>query len=132
MKKLLNECLILRRDIESINERIEELNLRIKSPKNQIITDMPKGNNQQNAIEEYLIKKEKLEKMRFDYNRKISGKWQSVYYKCVNNDISKEAIEILRYRFYYGYTWRVCGEMMKWNKNKCFRVYRSVLGKFYK
>jgi hypothetical protein len=132
MRYKLEKCLELRRDINSIDERIAELKLRIRSPKNQIISDMPKGNSRNNSIEEYLITLEKLESKKIKYNSRITDKWQLIYNKLINNGVSEEAITMLRYRFYYGYSWKVCADLMNWNKNKCFRVYRAVLSKFNK
>ena len=135
-----DECLRLRRDIIRIEERIFEMSCRAMSPKNQIITDMPKGGGEAiNSIEQYIIKTERLENQkRFALDLLVS-KWREIERMCNNCNIKKDVIIMLQYRFFFGLTWEKCANQMnkdfpnrKWNENKCFREYRHVLYEFRK
>ena len=134
----LDECLELSRLIRDKQERIYELKVRISTPKNQILSDMPRGGGCcGNDIENYIVKLEKLEALVKDIQKKLNGKWRYVNTLMQKRNITDcETIMLLSLRFYKGLSWNKCAELMqnryptsKWNLNKCFRAYRKVLYK---
>ena len=138
MRVLLEDCLSLAKDILQKEEEIAEWKLAAMSAKNQIITDMPKGGAQQNVMENYMLRLEKLEKEKGLLVRKQQGKWQSVIHLLQRAGIQEDSpcVEMLRIRFMQGYSWNKCVKKMckkypdgKWNANKCFRTYSSILHK---
>ena len=136
----LNECLELSQKIAEKQELICELKARVYTPRNQVISDMPRGGGGENEIENYIIKLEKIETLVKHLKKKRCNLWQyliETMYKC--NITDTETLKLLYFRFYKGFPWDVCSKQMqqafpngKWNLNKCFRVYRSVLYKLNK
>lgn len=128
----LEKCLELRRKITDISEQIEMLQSRIETPKCQILSDMPKGGSESNSIEEYIIRKERLEQRKRQNENRLASEWRSISTKLKQNGVTDDVIELLKYRFYYGYRWKKCAVHMQWNENKCFREYRMALSKMNK
>ena len=135
----LDECLRLKRRIEELDEKILEIRERALSPKNQIISDMPKGGGGGNPIEEYLIKSEKLEKERSRCKRALEEQWRSITETFKTLGISNTYELLMKYRFYYGLTWRNCTKLIQkddpdtvWDENRVFRVYSHVSMKLRK
>lgn len=134
------ECFELAKKIKDINEDILELKSKVMSPKNQIISDMPKGKGGTNEIESYIIRLERLERIVTGLKLERALKWNTagvIIDACGITD--KETLDMLQLRFYHGYSWnRVAAYMKKkyptkkWNVNKCFRVFRSVLDILHK
>ncbi len=135
-----DECLELTRKIKEKEELICELKARVFTPRNQVISDMPRGGGGENEIEKYIIKLEKLETLVKRLKDKRNDKWHLIIVSMSNCGImEKETVNLLHLRFYNGLSWEVCSKRMhglypdgKWNLNKCFRVYRSVLYKLNK
>lgn len=130
----LNQCMELRKRINKINEKIIELNSMITSPKNQVISDMPRGGGKKNSIEEYLIKYEKLENLKTKLQNELEEQWQSIDM----NGLSEAQYKLLYLRFFCGLEWKKCSRIMcetvgkKFNENRCFREYRSALDILHK
>lgn len=130
----LNECLRLSRDINEINERLVELRYKILSPKNQIISDAPKGGGgPNNAIEEYIIKSERLEKRKAAITARLDNCWAEALSVFKEREMPKTYISLMWYRFYKAHSWKKCISDMKgqypdelWNENKIFRIYKTV------
>ena len=134
----LYECLRLSREIKEKVEAILELNSRALSPKNQVISDMPKGGGgDMNALDCYLQKKERLEKKKDELCVIRDRHWDKATETFRKNGVTNpETITLMWFRFYKGCSWKGCAAKMrekynngKWNTNKCFRVYREVLCK---
>lgn len=133
----LDECLLLTRKIAKKREQIEELKAMAISPRNQIISDMPKGGGTINASENYLIKLESLEETYNQLCKERTSKWNEILLVFESYDSKvDETVMLLWLRFYNGYSWNKCiAEMEKrypnkyWNANKCFRTYRRFLHK---
>ena len=131
--KELQECLELKREIERLNEIIVEIKAVVFSPKNQIITGMPRGGNGENAIEKYLIKLEHLEERKKALYKDLSDTWQVAEVKMPN--LSEQERYVLYIRFARGLPWKRCAvEMNKlygnWNINRVFRTYRKTYNIF--
>lgn len=128
--KELDECLKAKREIDDINEKIDTLRAAILSPKNQVITGMPRGGNNDNAIERYLLKVEKLEKRRTTLINYQLERWELIEDK----NLPEQEQRLLFLRFMLGYSWKKCcarlhEEYGGWNIDKIFRVYRSICKK---
>ena len=130
-------CLDLHSRIREIDENILILKSKTMSPKNQIISDMPRGGSCRNSIEDYISKIEKLEDRKKEARNTINTLWEcSIIVELNRRRAKDETIELLYNRFVNGFTWNKCNEAMKtkypmnnWNKNKCFRLYMDILHK---
>lgn len=132
----LDRCLELARSINKIDEQIEELECGVKSPKNQVITGMPRGGGGGNQLDMYMIRLERLEKRRDKLRDKQSALWEKACVKFRKGNVDVEHIQLMYYRFELGLKWKKCCDFMaliypyqNWNINKAFRVYRAVLKK---
>lgn len=133
--KELDECLRITREIEKVREKLIIIKAAIQAPKNQIISDTPRGSsNPVNAIEMYLEKKEQFkgDLRALKYERSVC--WEAFKRIAVaESDVTKEDIHLMQLRFIRGYSWNKCTAVMrsrydkKWNSNKTFRRYRKVL-----
>lgn len=131
----LDEILKLRRDIESIDVRLMELR-QMTQPKAQTISDMPRGGERKNAIEEYVVKSEELGRKRKKLKKTLDKRWHDIVIVCGNSEVTEVQLSMLKLRFYYGFPWKRCVvEMEKlypdttWNEQKLFRKYRKILCK---
>lgn len=135
--QLLDECLELCRDLRSIDERIEEINSTLYTPKNQIITDMPRGRSNENMTDKLLAKKERLTKKKENKEKELQEKWGEVISICLKAKVTVPQIQLIYLRFHEGKPWKQCTKILQskygfWNDNKSFREYRSVLSKVHK
>lgn len=126
--KELQECLNIKRQIDNIDEKIYKLKAVIYSPKNQIITGMPRGGNNENAVDRYLIKLEQLEGKKIDLSKKQKSLWQDSVTRIETNDQERE---LLYKRFVQGMPWKRCvfelnSTYGNWNINKAFRIYGKI------
>lgn len=126
--KELQECLDTNDRIEDINEKIYGLRVAILSPKNQVITGMPRGGKSENVVEKYMIKVEELKNDRQQLYQYIKKQWNEALKKMP--DATEQEIELLRLRCVVGHKWDECNEIMNdtygnWNLNKVFRIYRK-------
>lgn len=135
--KTLDDCLEETRKLKEINEQIAELKARTMSPKNQIITGMPRSGGGGNQNESYIVKLERLEARRDKIRARRAALWASIATACNDKKIKPEYISLLRHRFFKGLQWNKCCKLMceeypdsSWNMNKVFRVYRQILRKF--
>ena len=130
----LDKCLDLRKKIQDTEEKIEELDVRIRFPKAQTMSDMPRSTSFSNKMEDYLVKKEKLTTKKLSLEAMLEMSWDKIKDKLSKTNATVQEIMLLRYRFYNGYSWKKCTAIMagsdkKWNENKTFRVYRQVIAK---
>ena len=133
----LDECLKATRAIKDIDEQIEEIKARAMSPKNQIITGMPRGTNGFGGkSDDYVIKLERLYNRRQKRINARDEHWNTALHIFNDINIREDHIHLLRLRFYCGMQWDKCCILMSerypernWNINKIFRVYRNVLSK---
>ena len=131
--KQLNEILRLRREINELRERLFELK-QMTQPKAQTISDMPRGGERKNAIEEYIVKSDELQKKLTRKNHLIGVKWELCKEAFKECELSKEQIHMLHSRFYRALPWKKCAELMSeafpettWPEQKLFRMYRKAL-----
>lgn len=134
--KLLNEILQLCRDIDSIEERLIELK-QMTQPKAQKIYDMPRGGGERkNAIEEYIIKSERLKRKLVQKRKTFFEKWCEFCDLAKDSGVTEAQKEMIYYRFHEALPWKLCVSRMErqypeatWNEQKLFRMYRKVLYK---
>lgn len=127
----LDELRALSQRIKEIEEKKLELKEMVQ-PRAQIISDMPRGGNPINTIEEYVIKMEKLDNdiLKLEAAKKeIWNGLEVVFEKCGITNTEKQ---MLRARFYEGVSWKRCAKLVGENENKLFRMYRAVLCKINK
>lgn len=134
----LDACLELAKKIRQKDETILDLKSNVLAPKNQILSDMPRGSGTTTSPQEdYLIRLEKLTDEKRTLQEQRVSIWFDAVAKLKEADVTgASAYEMLKYRFYCGYPWKVCAKKMKnqyptekWNLNKCFRVYSGILHK---
>lgn len=131
----LDECLRITREIEKVREKLLIIKAAIQAPKNQIISDLPRGgSNPVNAIEMYLEKAEQFESDLRALKNERAENWETFkQIAAAESDVTKEDIHLMQLRFVRGYSWNKCTAVMrsrhdkKWNANKTFRRYRKVL-----
>ncbi len=131
--KELTECLNTKRKIDEIDEKLYALRVAILSPKAQIITGMPRsqgGDN--NAVECYMIKAEKLNAEKETLKAYQMELWSGVMLKCNDVNVPKKDRKLLYLRFIKGLSWKASTaemqkEYKKWNINTTFRRYRKTL-----
>ena len=135
---LFDECLNTIHTIKDFDERIMELKAIAYSPRSQALNGMPRGGGV-NAIEQYIVKIDKLEKRKKELQKWLDKVWNDAYNLMKSKDIADDEIQLMQLRFYSAHSWRACCAIMKkehpddlWNENKCFRVYRSILSKINK
>ena len=136
----LSNLISINNEIKKIDDRIAEIRERITSPKNQIISDMPKGSGTtENALDNALTKIERLEARKANYYKELALEWlvcEKAFKSC---HLTLRQIELLKYRYYYALQWEQCAIMMKkrhpnelWNENKVYRVRRRFVEIFTK
>ncbi len=130
----LDECLRLTREIEKVREKLLIIKAAISEPKNQVISDLPRGgNNPVNAIEMYLEKAEQYEDDLRTLKNERTENWETFNRIAAESDVTKEDVHLMQLRFMRGYSWNKCTAVMrsrhgdKWNTNRTFRRYRKVL-----
>lgn len=138
MRKCLDKCFSIAQQIKDVDEDIEELQSSEMSPKIQIMTDMPKGgNNQLNKLEKYIIELERLETKKNDLIEILNQNWGIAISILIKSGITQSSEQsMMKLRYYHGYPWKKCSIKMQkeypnenWNENKCYRVHSSILYK---
>ena len=133
----LDDCLDLARMIKEKDGLLVELNSRAMSPKGLIVSDMPKGGGSpMNAFDDYLDKKERIEKAKKRLENRLDAKWECAVNILITYGVDIETIQLMKFRFYCGLPWKNCAASIKekypnsgWSVNKCFSAYRGVLHK---
>lgn len=126
MKKL-DVCLELYIKGKSIDEKIEEINALLYSPKVQDLSGMPKGSGGTDSIIDKLVeKKEKLTNQRYEIEKQKFHCRQEIETMMKECNLTENEILLIKYRFFYGLSWKRVGKELSWNENKVFRVYRKI------
>lgn len=135
----LDVCLNIRKQINDVDEKIEELKAVATSPSGQVISDMPRSGRIGNAIEDYIIKLEKLETRKYRLEQLLKEKWSNAYKILHNSNVPLKNIKLLYCRYAKGLSWKECVKRMRelypnelWNENKVFRLNRQALSKVTK
>ncbi len=126
----------LRDKIKDYEEQLEKLNLKNTAPKNQIFSDMPKSSSEKNSIEEYVIKKEKIQEKIDCCFEDIKTNWRLAVVKFKKAGLSKVEIKLMKYRYLFNFKWKLCRKKMqkmfpetKWTDNRVFFTYRAIKDK---
>lgn len=137
MRALLSECYELTKQIKELEEKILEIETVLYSPRNQIISDMPKGGGgTESTVDKLLYKLDQLKEKRKEIKQAHAEKWKEISKMlcCCTYDEKM----LFKLRFYYGLEWKACSIVMsnethrKWDENRIFRVYRSVCENYTK
>ena len=133
----LNRLLYINHEIQRVLNRIEICECRNTAPKNQTISDMPKGGSRaSNEIEDYLEKKEQLcsELDTLIVRRTIH--WCAFLNQTTEARLNRRERELLKLHYIDGLKWVACAETLdsrypseRWNENKVFRTLRSIMHK---
>lgn len=124
----------LHKRIADLDDRILTLSCRIKSPKAQTISDMPRGTaSNENQLERYIVAKERLEEQKKQLEEELDRMWKELKAELVQCGVGFEERALMYLRFRRGMPWKKCTIKMRtkynpeWNENKTFRVYRSIV-----
>lgn len=135
----LDVCLDIRNKINDVDEEIEMLKAVATSPSGQVLSDMPRSGRIGNAIEDYIIRLEKLEQKRMRLEYKLKKAWSNAFIILHNSNAPNKSIKLLYFRYTKGLSWKECVEKMRelypnelWNENKIFRLNRQALAKVTK
>lgn len=133
--KPLQDIYRLRRKIWNTEDTIDALIARQAAPKNQILSDMPKGGGRNTKeVEEYLIRKEALLHKIQQQREAIYILWLAFLNCAEGVELSRMDITLLRLRYFHGYRWKKCVRKLqqiypaeKWNENKAFRAHNHLI-----
>lgn len=130
----LNKCLVLRKKINDIEEKLEDIAYSIKCPKIPTVSDMPRSTSiSGNPIERYIEKQEKYENEKLLLETELNMLWNSIDKRLIACGTGKSERQLIYLRFNRGYSWKKCTAIMrkaegqKWNENRTFRIYRKTV-----
>lgn len=127
-KEELKEYIETKREIEIIKEKIECLEGKKTSIKSQIITDMPRGEAEQDRLGQLLIQ---IEELIDSYNEKQDKllKQQLEIEKCIDKLEDSVDRNIMRLRYLEGYTWERMCVLLNYSWNGIHKKHRKILEK---
>ena len=127
-KEELKEYIEVKREIKIIEEKIEFLESKKTSIKSQIITDMPRGEAEQDRLGQLLIQIEELIDL---YNEKQDKllKQQLKIEKCIDKLEDSIDRNIMRLRYLEGYTWERMCVLLNYSWNGIHKKHRKILEK---
>lgn len=127
-KEELKEYIETKREIEIIEEKIEFLESKKTSIKSQIITDMPRGEAEQDRLGQLLIQ---IEELIDSYNEKQDKllKQQLKIEKCIDKLEDSIDRNIMRLRYLEGYTWERMCVLLNYSWNGIHKKHRKILEK---
>lgn len=136
----LSNLLSLNKKIAETDDKILEIRERVTSPKNQIISDMPRGGGtMENALDNALSKIEHYETRKAYLNDLLVSDWLICEDILISCNISPEQIELFRYRYFYALPWKKCIAAMakhysneSWSESKGYRLHREALSRCIK
>ena len=127
-KEELKEYIETKREIKIIEEKIEFLESKKTSIKSQIITDMPRGEAEQDRLGQLLIQIEELIEL---YNEKQSNliKQQTKIENCIDKLDNALERNIMRLRYLESKKWeKICVEV-NYSWENVHRIHRKILSK---
>lgn len=127
-KEELKEYIETKREIEIIEEKIECLEGKKTSIKSQIITDMPRGEAEQDRLGQLLIQ---IEELIDSYNEKQNKllKQQLEIEICIDKLEDSIDRNIMRLRYLEGYTWEKMCVLLNYSWNGIHKKHRKILEK---
>jgi hypothetical protein len=121
-------CLETHRKLEAVNEQIIELESVVYSPRNQIISDMPRGRGgNTNGNDALLMKLDRLRQREKILLVARASQWRICEEMLMSVGAKQSEIQLMCLRFFFVLPWNDCARAMNWNINKCFRIYRKML-----
>lgn len=122
----LEQCFEIRKEIESIEERIIEMKTRIYSPKNQVITGMPNSISGGGGIEKGICIIEKLAEDKNRLQKELDDIWVNVKCKVNSGIIDDFEYEILFLRFYSGLKWKDVADALNYTLTRIHAKYSHM------
>ena len=135
MRELFDDCYNLKVRILELDERIEEIQTVLYYPKNQMLSDLPKGGGTDSTLDNLLTKLDELKEEKSIQEAAHADKWAQIVERLDKCNVPQSEKDLLELRFYFGFTWKYCIPIMtertgeEWNENKVYRIYRDVCEK---
>lgn len=118
-------------ELDQLSEQITEVKSKMLSPKNQVITGMPRGGSgNSDKIGEVLCKVERLEGKYLDKYNQLLQEREKIEDAIAPLE-SKERL-LIRYRYIYGYSWEVISEKLKYSIDNVYKLHGKILQKIAK
>ena len=136
MKELSEKWYELKKRIKENNDDIEEIETALYYPRNQVVTDMPRGGGSRgNTVDRLLAKLERLKAEREMLKSEHYVLWNKILEKLNICGASEDVKKLFELRFYHFKQWKECVPLMtkfsgeEWNENRVYREYRSICEK---
>lgn len=120
----LNSCLETRQDIKDLDLKIAELRGKLYSPKNQIISGMPKAMGGGNLMDSGLIRLELLTDRRKKLEANLNKQWENIQIRDTVRYLTETQYELIYLRFYEGRSWKEIMIKLDMSSNKVFKMFR--------
>ena len=120
----LNSCLETRQDIKDLDLKIAELRGKLYSPKNQIISGMPKAMGGGSLIDSGLIRLELLTDKRKKLEANLNKQWENIQIRDTVRYLTETQYELIYLRFYEGSSWKEVMIKLDMSSNKVFKMFR--------
>ena len=120
----LKSCLETRRDIKEIDLKIAELKGKLYSPKNQIISGMPKAMGGGSLIDSGLIRLELMTEKRKKLEANLNKQWENIQIRDTVRYLTETQYELIYLRFYEGSSWKEVMIKLDMSSNKVFKMFR--------
>ena len=120
----LKSCLETRRDIKDLDLKIAELRGKLYSPKNQIISGMPKAMGGGNLMDSGLIRLELLTDRRKKLEANLNKQWENIQIRDTVRYLTETQYELIYLRFYEGSSWKEVMIKLDMSSNKVFKMFR--------
>ena len=135
MIHLLDECYNFKESFDDINNDIIEIETALYYPRNQVITDMPRGGATGNAVDNLLTKLEGLKAEREMLKAEHNAVWNEILKKLNSCGASENVKKLFELRSCQFYQWKDCAPIMaeftgeEWNVSKVYRIRRAICEK---
>lgn len=120
----LKSCLETRRDIKDLDLKIAELRGKLYSPKNQIISGMPKAMGGGSLIDSGLIRLELMTEKRKKLEANLNKQWENIQIRDTVRYLTETQYELIYLRFYEGSSWKDVMIKLDMSSNKVFKMFR--------
>lgn len=128
---IFEECLDLTRRIAHLEEVLKELQYKIRYPKSQSFSDMPKGSSQESVLEVYLEKQESIATKKLILQNQRLLIWRELEKAMTDHSITPAEQQLMKLRYFMGFSWKKCTQTMKteykkWSENRTFKANKVV------
>ena len=124
----LRDCKHVNDEIKHIEEEIQNLKYRAMSPRQAIISDMPKGSPIENdKMADLMVKFEELEEKYKDMLQELLDKQHEV--ELLIESLDPLERDLIRYRYVDGMSWTDIQEKLDLSQRTSFRIHKRALDK---